>query len=108
MASKKDNSGDSKRSIMEKVMRRFVPGYKKAQDKTARHKREAKYYDSVYDAIKKRRELRKKYLPTGYGNLKKMTPEEHNKAWHQYTQRPDVRKVQDKITGYKVRQKTKR
>lgn len=91
--------------IVESIKEKLIPGYKKIKDETAANIKRGEYYDSVRKAVVGLRDKKKKYLPKDFGNLKKMSADESNKAWGDFNRRPDVIADQDKISEYKNRQR---
>ena len=93
----------AKRNLLQRTLRKFVPGIRKAEDETKRHGKDAVYFTEVADGIKELRSLKKRFL-SGFGGK---TPAEVNEITRKFNNKPDVKRLKNLINTYKTRQRTK-
>lgn len=86
-----------KRSFLQKILGKIVPGMNTLQKQEDNSNAKATEFNSMADAMKQLRTL-KSQLP------KPSSPAEYNSLMQKFNSQPSVMKLKDKIYQYKVKQ----
>lgn len=93
-----------KRNLLQKLLHKFVPPIRKANEERSVSEQKGKSFDSIKDAVVGLRKLKKDMLPL---DLKQKTPAEFNKIMRNFNKNSQVQRLKDIINSYKTSQRLK-